>query len=51
MADLAKELNKGGDITSGLKKVAREDTNKDKKVSGKVEAKEGAGFCVVFSKF
>ncbi len=42
MADLAKELNKGGDITSGLKKVARADTNKDKQISGKVEVKEGA---------
>jgi len=30
------ELNKGGDITKGLKKVTRDMTNKDKKVSGKV---------------
>lgn len=34
------ELNKGGAITSGLKKVDRKDTNKDKQISGKVEAKE-----------
>ncbi len=33
------ELNKGGAITSGLKKVARSETNKDKKISGKVEDK------------
>jgi hypothetical protein len=55
MADLSKELNKGGDITSGLKKVAREETNKDKKISGKVETKEKAvkvtNFsCVFFEK-
>merc|ERR1719397_365009 len=29
-------LNKGGDITKGLKKVTRDMTNKDKKVSGKI---------------
>jgi adenylyl cyclase-associated protein len=34
------ELNKGGAVTAGLKKVARADTNKDKKISGKVESKE-----------
>lgn len=34
------ELNKGGAITGGLKKVERKDTNKDKQISGKVEAKE-----------
>jgi adenylyl cyclase-associated protein len=39
-AALFSELNKGGAITSGLKKVARADTNKDKKISGKVEVKE-----------
>jgi len=39
-AALFSELNKGGAITSGLKKVAREETNKDKKISGKVEEKE-----------
>merc|ERR1712154_187105 len=31
-------LNKGGDITKGLKKVTRDMTNKDKKVSGKVDS-------------
>eukprot|EP01083_Nonionella_stella_P099313 279247_1 len=30
-------LNKGGDITKGLKKVTRDMTNKDKKISGKVD--------------
>ena len=34
------ELNKGGAITSGLKKVDRSQTNKDKKISGKVEVAE-----------
>jgi len=29
-------LNKGGDITKGLKKVTRDMTNKDKKISGKI---------------
>jgi len=33
-------LNKGGDITKGLKKVTRDMTNKDKKISGKIEEKE-----------
>merc|ERR1712154_25460 len=30
-------LNKGGDITKGLKKVTRDMTNKDKKISGKID--------------
>jgi len=30
------QLNKGGDITKGLKKVTRDMTNKDKKISGKI---------------
>merc|ERR1711974_37236 len=30
-------LNKGSDITKGLRKVKREDTNKDKKISGVVK--------------
>jgi len=34
------ELNKGGAITGGLKKVTRDQTNKDKKISGKVEVEE-----------
>jgi len=33
-------LNKGGAITAGLKKVTRDMTNKDKKISGKIEEKE-----------
>jgi len=33
-------LNKGGDITKGLKKVTRDMTNKDKKISGKIEEKK-----------
>lgn len=32
------ELNKGGAVTSGLKKVDRSQTNKDKKISGVVKA-------------
>eukprot|EP01083_Nonionella_stella_P015065 42170_1 len=32
-------LQKGGDITKGLKKVTRDMTNKDKKISGKIEEK------------
>merc|ERR1711916_358363 len=37
-AGLFAELNQGGTVTSGLKKVTRDMTNKDKKVSSKVPA-------------
>merc|ERR1711916_362310 len=37
-AGLFAELNQGGSVTSGLKKVTRDMTNKDKKVASKVPA-------------
>lgn len=39
-AGLFSELNKGGAVTGGLKKVTRDMTNKDKKVSSVVKAKK-----------